>query len=137
MAVVLRESGDLSSYVEGFSLVTNVRLYLADDFNIVSIPAPANSGLPVGEAFYPPVSLFAPEKRYGTTLKIRPVDYEGQINSLAEGYDEAIHPLDFRAGTYEQVTPNLITAELKPVRSPAELPPISLMNWLVVVEEVF
>ncbi|MFT5469963.1 MAG: hypothetical protein ACI8UO_005087, partial [Verrucomicrobiales bacterium] len=50
---------------------------------------------------------------------------------------DAVRPLDFRAGTYEEVTPNLITADLKSIRSPAELPPISLMNWLIVVEEVF
>ncbi|MFT5469140.1 MAG: hypothetical protein ACI8UO_004255 [Verrucomicrobiales bacterium] len=138
MAVVLRESGDLSSFGStGFSLVTNVRLYFADDFNIVSVPQPSGSGLPSGEAFYPPVSLYAPEKRYGTTLKIRPVDYSGQLNSLAVGDADAVRPLDFRAGTYEEVTPNLITADLKSIRSPAELPPISLMNWLIVVEEVF
>lgn len=45
--------------------------------------------------------------------------------------------LDFRAGAYETVSPDLITADLKTIRSPAELPPISLMNWLIVIEEVF
>ena len=137
MALALRASRDLSAYDEGFSLVTNLRLYFADDFNIVAIPQPSGAGLPAGEPFYPAVSLYAPEKRYGTTLKVRPVDYTGQISSLAVGDSAPIHPLDFRAGTYEQVTPSLINADLKPVRSPAELPPIMLMNWLVVIEEIF
>lgn len=137
MALVLRHSRDLSAYRKGFSLVTNLRLYLADHFNLVATNPPPGSGLPAGEPFYPPVSLFAPEKRYGTTLKVRPVEYHGQITSLARGESTPIHPLDFRAGTYEVVNPSLITAELRPARSPAELPPISLMHWLIVIDEIF
>jgi hypothetical protein len=29
-----------------------------------------------------------------------------------------------------------ISADLKPLRSPAELPPVHPMNWLVVIEEI-
>lgn len=137
IAVVLRESGDLSPYSGGFSLVTNLLLYFADDFNIVSVPQPAGAGLPANEPFYPPVSLYAPEKRYGTTLTDRRVDFSGQVSSLATGDADAIHPLDFKSGTFDSVSPGLITADLKPIRSPAELPPIVLMNWLVVIEEIF
>lgn len=137
MALVLRNSANLSAYSAGFSLVTNLRLYFGDNFNSVPVPQPTGSGLPAGELFYPPISLYAPEKRYGTTLKTRPVDYQGQISSLAQGDAQAVHPLDFRTGTFEQVTPALISADLRPIRSPAELPPIFLMNWLVVIEEIF
>ena len=49
-----------------------------------------------------------------------------------------LHPGEFAlASTFEVVTPALISADLKPIRSPAELPPIFLMNWLVVIEEIF
>ena len=134
--IVLREGKDLSSYTKGFSLVTNMRLYIADDFNDVAIPQPAGSGLTAGETFYPPVSLFAPEKRYGTTLKTRPVVYRGQLGSLAEGDIEALHPLDFKVGTSDTVSSELISTDLREITSPAELPPITLMNWLVTVEEI-
>ena len=134
--VVLRDCKDLSSYTDGFSLVTNMRLYIADDFNDVAVPQPAGSGLTAGEAFYPPVSLFAPEKRYGTTLKTRPVVYRGQVGSLAEGDAEALHLLDFKVGTSDTVSSALISTDLREISSPAELPPITLMNWLVTVEEI-
>ena len=134
--VVLRDCKDLSGYTDGFSLVTNMRLYIADDFNDIAIPQPAGSGLVAGEPFYPPVSLFAPEKRYGTTLKTRPVVYRGQVGSLAEGDVEALHPLDFKVGTSDTVSSALISTDLREITSPEELPPITLMNWLVTVEEI-
>lgn len=136
VCLVLRDCADLSAYTEGFSLVTNLRLYVADDFNTVQIPQPANSGLGSGEPFYPATSLFAPEKRYGTTLKMRPVEYRGQVASLAEGDLSALHPLDFRIGTYDTVSAAMITTDLHELTSPAELPPIHLMNWLITVEEI-
>lgn len=134
--VVIRDCRDLSAYTKGFSLVTNMRLYIADDFNDVAIPQPAGAGLAAGELFYPPVSLFAPEKRYGTTLKTRPVIYRGQVGSLAEGEVTAVHPLDFKVGTGDTVSAGLISTDLREITSPAELPPIFLMNWLVTVEEI-
>jgi hypothetical protein len=30
----------------------------------------------------------------------------------------------------------MINAQLAPLRSPAELPPVHQMNWLVVIEEI-
>jgi len=136
IAIVLKECSDFSAYTKGFALVANLRLYMADDFNQVSVPAPPNSGIPAGEIFYPPAGTFTPEKRYGTTLKIRPVKIQGQVGSLAEGEFSAVHPLDIRAGTYETVTPGLIEVDLKKLTSPAELPPIYVMNWLVTIEEL-
>ncbi len=133
--VVLKESADLTPWAQGgLSIVTNLRLYFADNFNIVSTNPPAGSGV-TGE-FFPPVSVFAPEKRFGTTLKIRPVDFSGQVGTLSEGDAVPFHPLDMKAGTHETVTGDLINADLKPIVSPAQLPPIYLMNWLVTVEEI-
>ncbi len=136
VCLVLRDCADLSAYTDGFSLVTNLRLYVAEDFNTTAITQPANSGLTPGEEFFPATSLFAPEKRYGTTLKTRPVEYRGQVASLAEGDLTALHPLDFRIGTYDTVSSSLITTDLRELTSPAELPPIHLMNWLITVEEI-
>src|SRR5690606_25708437 len=52
-AVILRGGADLTPFGKGFSLVTNFRLYLDDDFNIV----------PKAGGKFPPASLFAPEQR--------------------------------------------------------------------------
>ncbi|MCP5540518.1 MAG: hypothetical protein H7A53_07830 [Akkermansiaceae bacterium] len=134
--VVLQGCSDFTAFNRGFSLVTNMRLYFIDDFNIVPAAPPAGAGLPAGTVFYPPVSIFAPEKRYGTTLKTRPVELSGQVGTLAEGDYLAFHPLDLRAGTYETVDNSRIFADLRQIRSPAELPPVTLRNWLVMVEEI-
>lgn len=134
---VLRESGNLSPWANGFSVVSGFRLYFSDDFNTVAITPPANSAVPAGEPFYPPVSVFAPEKRYGTTLKNRPVELTGQVGTLAQGEQIPFYPLDLKAGTYETVTESLISADLKPIVTPAQLPPIFMMNWMVTVEEIF
>ncbi|WP_156345570.1 hypothetical protein [Verrucomicrobium spinosum] len=41
-----------------------------------------------------------------------------------------------KSGTEEAVHSEGILADLSPLRSPAELPPVYQMNWLVVVEEI-
>lgn len=133
--VVLSDSDDLTPWgSSGLSLVTNLRLYFSDDFNTVEATPPAGSG--ITGTFYPPVSVFAPEKRFGTTLKVRPVDFSGQVGTLSEGENQAFYPLDLKAGTYETVSGDLINADLKPITSPGALPPIYLKNWLVMIEEI-
>ena len=133
--VVLSDSSDLSPWgSEGMSLVTNLRLYFSDDFNTVPTTPPAGAG--ITGTFFPPISIFAPEKRFGTTLKVRPVDFTGQVGTLSEGENEAFYPLDLKAGTYETVNGALIDADLRPITSPGALPPIFLKNWLVMIEEI-
>lgn len=136
IAVVMRESEDLSLYTKGFSVVTNLRFYLADDANQVAIAAPANAGLPVGEAFYPPFSVFAPEYRVGTTAGTRPFDIQGQIASVQNSSTAVFNPLDFKSGGTDAVDSAGITADLKQIVSPAELPPVINMNWLLTIEEI-
>lgn len=133
---VVREAADLTAWAKGLSVVANMRLYFSDDFNIVATPAPAGAAVPTSEPFYPPVSVFATEKRYGTTLKTRPVELKGQVGTLAQGEILPLYPLDLKAGTHETVNESLISADLKPIVSPAQLPPIYLMNWLITVEEI-
>lgn len=138
LAVSLRGGTDLSKFTSGFSLVTDLRLYLAESLNTVPIPPPAGSAWPAGVDFYPPVSLFSPEKRFGeSALFNHPLDFTGQLSSLDTDKSNAFRPLDLKSGNGDTVNPNLITANLSALRSPAELPPIHLMNWLVTIEEVY
>jgi len=137
MAVSIRGGKDLSAYTAGFSLVSRYRTYIADSLNTVPVPPPANSGLPSGYAYYPPLSIFAPEKRFGESLAVQhPVELTGQLNSLKTGDDDTVNPLEFLNGGDERVDGSDISADLKSLKSPAELPPIHLMNWLVTIEEI-
>ena len=136
-SVSVRGGEDLSMFSEGFSLVTDLRLYLGSSLNAVPIPPPAGSGIPAGVEYFPPVSLFAPEKRFGTDASFNhPVEFKGQLNSLKTGVNDVFRPLDLKSGSDDAVKPDLIDADLKMLRSPAELPPIHFMNWLVTVEEI-
>jgi hypothetical protein len=139
--VILRECSDITGYPKGFSLVTNLRLYIGDDFNVVATTPPSGytpaitttnpSGL-----FYPPCSLFAPEKRYGVDVAPYGVNLNGQIGSLAsDTATTAIRPLDSRTMTGTSIDPSAIVVNLRPIAHPAELPPITMMNWLVILEE--
>lgn len=138
MGVVLRGTEDLTGWPEGFSLVTNLRIYLAEDFNVVEGTPPVNSGLDGSKPFYPPVSLFSPEKRWGADADAKTIDFAGTVQSLNKsGTDAApVNPLDFKTGTGQSTSSGDLNANLSIIRSPAELPPIHMMNWLVTVERV-
>lgn len=133
VAMVLRNCSDLTSFPKGFSLVSNLRLYIDDDFNQEKI-SDASSAL-VGK--YPPCSIFAPEKRYGANETPKSVEFAGQIGSLKDenkqGDDDAIDPLQTQSGSGEDLD---VSMDLAPIRTVEELPPIMMMNWLVVLEEV-
>ena len=136
LVVSFRGGQDLSAYTAGLSLVSRYRVYIADTLNEVSVPVPTGSGLPSGHVFHPPLSIFAPEKRFGESLFIKhPVRLEGQLNSLKTG-NQTVNPLEFVGGSEDRVAANLISADLTSLKSPAELPPIHLMNWLVTIEPV-
>ncbi|NLT70055.1 MAG: hypothetical protein GXX91_05100, partial [Verrucomicrobiaceae bacterium] len=124
-------------FTAGFSLVSRYRTYIGDSLNTVPATVPHNAGLPSGSIFYPPLSIFAPEKRFGESLSVRnPVEISGQISSLKTGDGETINPLEFRDGSDNRVAASQIDADLTSLSSPAELPPIHMMNWLVTIEEV-
>ncbi|WP_353415553.1 hypothetical protein, partial [Haloferula helveola] len=134
--VILKECGDLTPYPKGFSLVTNLRLYIADDFNVAETTPPAGSGIPT--PYYPPCSLFAPEKRYGAEDIPFRLKLGGQMGSLAGGADtgtESVHLFDLKTAMEGDVAHDKIEVNLSPIKHPAALPPISMMNWLVVLEE--
>jgi hypothetical protein len=132
--VILEECDDLTSFPKGFSLVTNLRLYIGDDFNSVAATPP--SGYTPTATYYPPCSLFAPEKRYGVETDPFAVTLKGQIGSLAsETNSTPSRPLDSKVKSGATLGSNRITANLNSITHPADLPPITMMNWLLVLEE--
>jgi hypothetical protein len=132
--VILQECNDLTSFTKGFSMVTNLRLYLGDDFNVVATTPP--SGYTPAGLYYPPCSLFAPETRYGVEIDPFGVSNSGQVGSLAsESATTPVRPMDNKMLSGTAVADNRFHASLRPITHPAELPPISMMNWLVVLEE--
>lgn len=134
--VILQECGNLTSFTKGFSLVTNLRLYIGDDVNTVAATPPSGYTPPSGTSYYPPWSCFAPEIRYGVNSDPFAIQVSGQIGSLAsETSANPTRPLDSKTLSGSAVAPDRLTMNLRPIRHPAELPPIVMMNWLVVLEE--
>lgn len=137
MCVIVRKGQNLTAFTKGLSLVAPLRVYIGDDLNAVPAAAPpAGSGLAADAVYYPPMSIFAAEMRVGTTPFLRPFEHHGQMGSLLSGSSGAWRPLDMKSGADEIVHSDSIQADLAPLRSPAELPPIHQMNWLVVIEEI-
>ena len=132
--LIIEESANMTSFSEGFSLVTNLRLYFGDDFNIVSTTPPTGY-TPTGD-YYPPVSIFAPEKRYGVDVDPYAVSVSGQIGSLAEEDGDVVNPLDSTTASGNTLSSDRVTINLEAIPHPAELPPITMMNWLITIEEV-
>lgn len=137
VAIIIRKGKDLTSFTSGLSLVAPLRVYVGDDLNATPMAAvPAGSGLATGDEFFPSMSISAAELRIGTTSFNRPFEHHGQMLSLAAGGAGVWQPLDVKSGSDNAVHTDTIAAELKPLRSPAELPPVHQMNWLVVIEEI-
>lgn len=132
--VILQECGDLTSFTKGFSLVTNLRTYIGDDFN--TVPGTPPSGYTPTGNYYPPCSLFSPEKRYGVDSDPYAVNLAGQIGSLAsDTVADPIRPLDSKTVGGTTLGSDKIRVNLRPIQHPADLPPITMMNWLVMIEE--
>lgn len=135
--VILQECANLTAFTKGFSLVTNLQLNIGDDFNVVSMSPPNGYTPPNGAAFYPPCSLFSPERRYGANLAPFEVEFSGQVGSTAsEDAVNPVRPLDTIASTGSTLSAGNVTMNLSTISHPAELPPITMKNWLIVVEEM-
>jgi hypothetical protein len=140
--VILRECSDLTSFTKGFSLVTNLRVYFADDFNTTPTTPPV--GYTSGGSYYPPCSVFAPEKRFGVDLDPLAVSIGGQVGSIAnegtsDGFSQSTgntRPLETKGQSGASLAASRITANLRPITHPGALPPITMMNWLIVLEEI-
>lgn len=135
IGLILTDCTDLTDFTKGFSLVTNLRLYIADDFNIKATTPPTG----ITGTFYPPASLFAPERRFGSADEPWKVEHSGSVGSLA-GNDQSstsssVYLLDLKTGGGNMMASDKISVNLKPVTHPGALPPITAMNWLIVLEE--
>ncbi len=132
--LILQECANLTSFSKGFSLVTNLRTYIGDDFNVVEAAPPP--GYTSADPYYPPVSLFAPEKRFGVELDPFAVSFGGQVGSLAsDTAANPVRPLDSKNLSGNVMGSDRVKVNLRPIRHPAELPPITMKNWLITVEE--
>jgi hypothetical protein len=143
----LDECLDLTSFTRGFSLVTNMNLNFLQPFNdtpflAANLPAgfipavtPSN---PLGR-YYPPCSTFAPSKQYGYSTNALPrVIFGGQLNSLRGENNQAnaVNPLNARdLNTGVQIPAANLEVNFRKIRHPLELPPINMMNWMVLLEE--
>ena len=136
LAVMLMDAKDLTAFSKGFSLVTNMRLIFTDDINITPTTVPEGVIVPPGEDFYPPVSFFAPEKRFGDSGIALKIDLEGQLGSLAKGNSEPVRIADLKSSFADEIIPENIEANLKTIAHPAALPPINMMNWMIVIREI-
>lgn len=146
--VVLQECANLTAYTRGFSLVTNLRLYIGGDFNKITTTPPAGytpaiTSANPGGSYWPPCSLFSPEKRYGAELSPYSVNLRGQVGSVSkidkvntsDAEAVKVRPLDSKFGTGAAIAAENIVVNLSQIRHPAELPPITMMNWLILLEE--
>jgi hypothetical protein len=122
VVVELAGADDLSAVDEGFSLVTNYPLFILSDVNTVQVGAN-----------FPPLSLFAPSIRYGQTGDSRTVTLTGAVASLRQ--TGAADVLDLKATDNNAAVNAQIVADLRPITDIAQLPPVNLMNWLVVVQK--
>jgi hypothetical protein len=136
LALMLMDAKDLTIFSKGFSMVTNMRLIFTDDINITPTTLPDGVILPTGEQFYPPVSFFAPEKRFGDSGIALKIDLDGQLGSLAKGNSEPVRIADLKSSFADEIIPENIEANLKTIDHPAALPPINMMNWMVVIREI-
>ncbi|MEM9079745.1 MAG: hypothetical protein AAGC74_03530 [Verrucomicrobiota bacterium] len=136
ISLIITKSADLSAYTNGFTIITPMRVYFADDFNTVPTTPPAGSGI-TGD-WYPPVSVFSPEKRFGITDDPNgKIELTGQVGYLpSDAISSTINPLDLKGGGNDAVNAGNITANLLSVQNLADLFPINSMNWMTVIEEV-
>lgn len=135
--VILQECANLTTFTKGFSLVTNLPLHFGDDFNVVPTTPPNGYVPPNGASFYPPCSLFSPEKRYGVGLNPFAIEFTGQVGSTGnENSAEPVRPLDTKTTSGAALSTSNVTMNLSTISHPAELPPITMKNWLIVLEEM-
>lgn len=146
--MILEECSNLTEFTRGFSIVTNLRMFVGDDFNSTAMAPPAGytprvtASNPTGR-FLPPCSIFTPELRYGTKADPFAVSVGGQIGSLSrsdrteevETEVPVVRPLDSRNREGQLLSSDRVTVNLSQIRHPAEIPPICMMNWLILLEE--
>lgn len=132
--LLIEKSTDLSAFTNGLTIITPYTVYFADNFNNVPVVTPP-PGIP--SPWYPPVSVYAPDKRFGIQNTSGKIQLDGQIGYLPDTSNtNTVNPLDLKDGGTDTVTPSNISATLRGVTRAEDLPPINAMSWLTVIEEV-
>lgn len=134
-ALIITKSSDLSGFPNGLTIITPWRVYFADNFNTVQTAPPAGSG--ISGPWYPPVSIYAPEKRFGITASSADISVFGGVGHLPSNTTptDTIHPLDFKDGGTDAVNPSTIRADLSAIKRVEDVAPVNSMSWLTVIEE--
>lgn len=145
-SLILRFAEDLTEFgSSGFSLVTNLRLIIDSEVNTTPFTGTPRVGAEVATgnapgSYFIPVSLFAPEKVFGNVAARQSVVINGQVGNLSRDNSSAARIMDFETGTGVNLDGSAaiigngnITANLSTITHPGNLPPINMMNWLVVV----
>ena len=137
-ALLITKSTDLSAFTNGLTIVTPYRVYFADNFNdIPVVPAPPGVTLDANGEWYPPASVYAPEKRFGIQNVAGNIQIAGQVGYLpGAGNSTTINPLDLKDGGTDMVSPAAISAQLTGITEVEDLPPVNAINWLTTIEEV-
>ena len=137
-ALVITKSVNLSAYTEGLTIITPYRVYFADNFNDIPVsPAPAGATLDGNGNWYPPVSVYAPEKRFGIQNTSGNIQIAGQVGYLpSDTNTSTVNPLDLKDGGTDTVSPSTISAQLTSISETVDLPPVNAMNWLTTIEEI-
>ena len=125
----LFKASDLSNFSAGFSLITNKTLIIDGDVNTTDIP----------------LSIFSKKTRYGSRYyKDLKIAFEGQLGSSAKNTKEtAVDIVDLKVtgndlehGGDGSASYTDVTAALKSITDIDKLPPINMMNWMVVIQEI-
>jgi hypothetical protein len=122
---------DDTGFTAGFSIVTNKKLVLDEDINLSSLP----------------LSMYAPQARYGNNVRDLDIakfkiEVDGGLGSLAERTkgDDAVNPADlktdFTVESETKTTRPALSATLSSITELDDLPPINMMNWMVIVREI-
>jgi hypothetical protein len=122
--VAITDTNDLSAFTRGLSIVSNQTLYLLDYVN--------------NGATKPPVSIYAPDIRYGISGVNPTVQLTGQVSvDPAASTSSATSPLSFvdADGTSIPTSSASNKFNLNEITDPKQVPPITRLNLLFTIEK--
>jgi hypothetical protein len=122
--IAITDTNDLSLFTRGLSIVSNQTLYLLDYVN--------------NGATKPPVSIYAPDIRYGISGVTPSVALTGQVSvDPASTTSSATSPLSFvdADGTSIPTSSASNTFNLYEITDPKQVPPITRLNLLFTIEK--
>ncbi len=145
--VIADPSSDLTEFAKGISIVSASQVLIESDFNIVKDP---NRLLTYPTHPYPPLSVFAPDVFVGTRTDLQklviPYGQLGTLKSSRRDSNALFSPLDIKSFATNAVLPvneiemgdpaDSTATGLAQLTHPSQLPPITLMNWLITLEEL-